>query len=238
MMKLFLAFCLISCASLSGQTSSGSKPAHTGANGKLAAKSAPVAHAEWTELAQSFAGITRKQFDDVGLGKLTKDDFSALELAIYEIRQEGVEASRKLQTTYVCGPIPANYDKVRLYINVSEKTPAEVSSGVRQRLRALSDVEVVYSPIEADTGVEIMGYENYLEGGRKTGYSASAITYDPCKASLGDKEWAIRVMNNHYTAAAGTASDLIDSVVSDLDTNDLESTRAFHSAVKKAGVAK
>jgi hypothetical protein len=184
---LALSASLMLCLTLSAQSGpASSPPARTGASGKGTTKPTAPSRAEWSESIESFCGITREQFNQAGLAKLTKDEFGPLMLAIYDIRREAVENTKKRQVTYVCGPLPVNYDKVKLYVDVNDKTPAEIASGVRQRLRGLADVEIVYTPIEADIGLEILGFEDELENGRKTGYSVSVASYDPCKGSLGD----------------------------------------------------
>ena len=225
------------CLTLSAQSGSAPSPP-AGASGKGTSKPAAPSRAEWSEAIESFCGITREQFNHAGLAKLSKDDFAALILAIYNIRQEAVENAKKLQITYVCGPLPANYDKVKIYVDMDDKAPAEVASGVRQRLRGLADVEIVYTPIEADVGLQILGFENELESGRKTGYSVSVASYDPCKGSLGDNEWPTRVLDNHFIFTAANVSQVIDAVVSHVDTNDLEGARKLHAAIKKAGTSK
>lgn len=105
---------------------------------------------------------------------------------------------------------------------------------MRQRFRGLADAEIVYTPIEADVGVSILGFENQLESGHRTGYSASILTYDPCKGTMGDEEWQTRIVNNHFMVTAATVPEIIDAVVSDVDTNDIESKRSLHAAIKKA----
>jgi len=159
-------------------------------------------------------------------------------LAVYNIRQEAVDTAQKAQTTYICGPLPPNYDKVKVYIAVSDATPSEIAIGVRERLRSLADVEVVYTPIEADVGIGVLGFENTLEGGHRSGYSASVITYDPCKGAVGERDWPIRIAENHFMVTTATVPEVINSIVSDVDTGDLEGARKLHAAIKKAAAPK
>jgi hypothetical protein len=216
-LKVNFVFFLLLSVTLYGQSTS---PVAKSA-AKQPVKSASVQHAQWTETAQAFSGVTQKQFTDSGLAKLTPDEFVQLMLAVADSRQEAVEENKRLQVTYTCGPVPANYDKVKVYVDVSDKTP--------------SDVEVVYSPIEADLGVGLLGFENELQTGRKTGYSVSVVTYDPCKGSLGSNEWSIRMLNNQFIVTDATASGVVESILANIDTNDLENTRKLHAAIKSSG---
>jgi hypothetical protein len=230
-LKVNFVFFLLLSVTLYGQSTS---PVAKSA-AKQPVKSASVQHAQWTETAQAFSGVTQKQFTDSGLAKLTPDEFVQLMLAVADSRQEAVEENKRLQVTYTCGPVPADYDKVKVYVDVSDKTPSELASGIRQRLRGMSDVEVVYSPIEADLGVGLLGFENELQTGRKTGYSVSVVTYDPCKGSLGSNEWSIRMLNNQFIVTDATASGVVESILANIDTNDLENTRKLHAAIKSSG---
>ncbi len=235
----FLFVCLMSCAALHSQSSPvTSKPKQSGTPSKTTTKAAEPLRAEWNESVESFVGITHDQFIQAGLAKLTKDEFASLFLTIYDTQQKAVDNAKKTQITYICGPVPSNYDKVKLYVEVSDGTPAEIASGVRQRLRGLTDVEIVYTPLEADKGIGILGFEDQMESGRKTGYSASVSTYSPCKGSFGDQEWPIKLLDNHFITTAAKASEVIDSIVSLVDTNDIEATRKFHAALKKAPISK
>jgi len=228
------------CVTLSSQsTPAPTQPSRTRVStGKSAARPAAPPHAEWTASIESVFGITQKQFSEAGLFKLTETEVSTLLLAVYEIRQQAVDTAQKAQIAYTCGPIPASYDKIKLYVDVSENTPTEIASGVRQRLRGLPDVEIVYVPIEADVGIAIVGFENELLGGRKTGYSASVVTYDPCKGSGGDKDWPIQMLNNHFILTAASIPEIVETAVSHLDTRDLEAARKFHAAMKKVETPK
>lgn len=231
----FLFVCLISCATLHSQSNPvTSKPKPSGTPSKTTTKAAEPPRAEWNESVESFVGITHDQFIQAGLAKLTKDQFASLFLTIYDTRQKAIDNAKKEQLTYTCGPSPANYDKVKLYVDVSDKTPSAIASGMRQRLRGLSDIEIVYTPIEADVGVQILGFANELENGHRTGFSVSVATYDPCKASMGDKDWPITMLDSHFMFTAANVSEVVDAVVSSIDTSDIESARKLHAAIKKA----
>lgn len=191
--------------------------------------------AEWLPAYESYAGITRDQFNEAGLGSLSLTQATLLMFSIHEIKDKASEDAIKQHTTYTCGPIPSGkYDKVRVYVEVSDSAPTEVASGLRQRLRSISDVEIVYTPIEADLGISILAYEDSLQTGRRIGYTASYVTYDPCKGSFGDRDWDLKLMDNHFLITGPDMTALVESVASDVDTKDLEGVRKLHDAIRKS----
>ena len=73
-----------------------------------------VQHAEWSEYIQTVTGLTKANFEESGLAKLSADQFAHLVMFIErgEIRPRSVR--------YTCEPTPPNYDKVRVLVTASE----------------------------------------------------------------------------------------------------------------------
>ncbi len=122
--------------------------------------------ATWSEPAEKGFGISKADFSSMGLSKLTSDEFVALLYWASEQERKAKEeasATTLSQTlTFSCGRTiaqAAEYDKVNIYLNISEKTPPELSSRIRQNFRAIKDVQVVFSSKGADLNVVIIVLE-------------------------------------------------------------------------------
>ena len=131
---------------------------------------------------QSVTNMTPAQFSAAGLNKLTDDELSNLSQFISQKENSAAEAARSGETHYKCGPFSGNYDKVKIFMEASSGTPDQISSGIRQRLRAMKDVEIVYSATDADFGISLLGLEN-KSGAQVFGYSVALATFDACEAS-------------------------------------------------------
>lgn len=194
--------------------------------------------AAWSEDAQAITGLTEAEFRSAGLYKLTPQEFLKLVDAMAIHQSAAATNAVKYQTQYKCGPFTPDLDRVKIYISTSDKTPSEVASGIRQRLRAMPDVTIVYSETDADLGLEIVGMADELVSGRISGYTAAVFTYDGCEATLGDTKWPAQMQRNLRLQATGTTNELIESIVTTIDTNDIESVRKTHATIKKLSTQK
>lgn len=179
---------------------------------------------------QAVVAMTPTQFASSGLDKLSDDDLRSLTQFITEKTATAVQSV----SSFKCGPFTPTYDRVRIYIEATAHTPSEITSGIRQRLRAMPDVEVVYSATDADFGVSLLGLENKAEyTNHLFGYSLSLITYDGCEASFGTTKWPVKMIRDSVLFADATYDALVASVVSTIDTDDIEQVRKSNAAIKK-----
>jgi hypothetical protein len=226
---------LLFCTASVSQTTTTAQPKPIGKAGaqkpKLSAETSP--QAEWTGEVRSVVGLTKEQFTEAGLGRLTEEEFRRLSLAVYDIRQDAVRNALATQMKYQCGPIPENYDRVKVYVEVSKGTASEIASGARQRLASLRDVQIVYGEVESDVGLEFVGAEYMTETGHTLGHMVAVLAFESCKGSIGDREWPFRMVNGHSIHGGPEASELVNRMVSDIDTEVLENVRKQHAAIKR-----
>jgi hypothetical protein len=204
-----------------------------------------VQHAEWTGQAQAYYGISQDDFVAMGLPKLTVDEYSRLFTWAYNrqtasartAKEEGKKEAIDTQITFSCGskqsPDTA-LNKIHVLIEDSPATASEVMSGVRQRLRGITDVEIVYEPDQADLVVNILGYEDKMENGtRGIGYTASTLVTHPCVGKLGTIEWNFQMLDDHYLLSVGKDIGLLaEKIVTKIDSNSIESIRKSRSQMK------
>ncbi len=123
---------------------------------------------------------------------------------------------------------------MNLLIDASEATPSELMSGVRQMLRSISDVQIVYDIKEADLVISILGYEDKMADSRAVGYTASTTTAAPCMSKLGTNEWNFLMHENHFLQSSGKdVKVLVEDIVTTLDSKDIENLRRQHESMKK-----
>src|SRR5258708_38622767 len=101
-----------------------------------------IERASWNDAASTF-GISKDDFDSMGLSKLTKDQYAYLLGWAYQRdsnareagKKEGMEAASNSRVTYSCGPpmTESSVAKISLVVSGNEKTPPEVLSGILQR---------------------------------------------------------------------------------------------------------
>ena len=120
---LFLV--LLSCIASVSQSTTPRQTKSVGKAGAPKANSLPaetIPHAEWTEGVESIVGLTREQFSEAGLARLTRDEYKELLLAVYNNREKAVKNALAAQMKYQCGPIPQTYDRVKVYVEISTAT--------------------------------------------------------------------------------------------------------------------
>jgi hypothetical protein len=230
-----LLMTLVAVISLAAQTSSVQTRTRTQAN------TLKVQRANWVEAAETSFGISREDFKAMGFFKLTTEEYGkvltwefkrVLEATAKTKADDSTQASR-----FSCGRSPqdeASATKINLLVESASETPSELTSGVNQRLRSMSDVEIVYDGKDADLIVGIIGYANHLEsGGRAIGYVASTLTSAPCVGALGTSKENFAMTSNHYLNSGPDVNSVIGQVVTALDANDFENVRKNHAFMKK-----
>jgi len=230
LLALVLVVALLRAGPVAAQTT----PSKTAAN----KQSVTIKRAEWSPTFEALVGISQQQFRDARLDRLTQNEFDSLFTSIYGAEQKMVQNAHSTQPSITCSPGQTEFQKIRVFVEVNDKTPAQIASGIRERLRALPDVEIVYDAMDADFGVSVLGLKDETESGRPLGFSLSVVTYDPCKESMAGKDWEVHVVRNHFVNIAPNEAQTIDGVVSRIDTDDIEDARKLHDAVRKAKAAK
>lgn len=197
-----------------------------------------VAMAAWYESEEILFGISRTQFAAMGLSKLTEQEYVWLMAWVNSQKSKAKEEALAKQPSYSCGrPIqePATYDKVNLLIEVGDQTPADITSGIRQRLRAIPDVQIVYGSKDADLLVSIIGFQNELTSGRQTGYTISIVTADPCQSSVGTYVSSFSMYRSHFLQTSGKeVNGMVEGIVTTLDAKDLEPIRKQNAEIKQS----
>jgi hypothetical protein len=204
-----------------------------------------VQHAEWTGQTQAYYGISQEDFGAMGLPKLTTDEYAKLFTWAYNrqtdvartAKEEGKKEAIASEVTFSCGSKQGAGDapnKIHVLIEDSPATASEVMSGVRQRLRGITDVEIVYELDQADLVVSILGYEDKMENGtRGIGYTASTVVTAPCVGKLGTVAWNFQMLDDHYLLSVGKDIGLLaEKIVTKIDSNNIEPIRRSRSQMK------
>jgi hypothetical protein len=195
--------------------------------------------AAWDELLGDTVGLQKQDFGTMGLSKLTQTEYSTLLQWVATSQNLAAEKAKFTQlTSFRCGrPFGkevADYQKVRIYLDFAKTTPSELSSGIRQRLRAMPDVETVYTEIDSDLIVNIVGFELKDTAGNPIGFNVSLVTFDPCEWKIGSHAERIAAFRSHYLQSSGRNSqEVVDGIVTTLDSNDIEEKRAQNAATRK-----
>lgn len=237
----FVAICCLAC----GVVASAQSAPNQSQSAKPRGVQPQVKKAQWTEQTLTYLGISKNDFVSMGLEKLTMDEYGKLLAWATNREREAAntasEAAKKdamaSQVTFFCGPkqtTDESLKKVHVFIEDNNATVAELMSGVRQRLRGISDVEIVYEPSQADLDVSILGYEDKMETGtRAIGYTASTEVTTPCVGKIGTYEWNFQMSSDHFIFSGGTDSGiLVEKIVAKIDSSDIEPVRKSHAQLK------
>ena len=129
-----------------------------------------IERVSWSDALQSSFGISKDDFSSMGLSKLTTEQYGYLLKWAYlresdareTGKKQGIESSANTRATYSCGDpwADSSVSKLSLVVMGNDKTPPAVLSGILQRLRGFSDVQIVYENKDADLVVHIMAFEN------------------------------------------------------------------------------
>jgi hypothetical protein len=211
----------------------------TRAQDSQSAKAKPSPKAQWSPELEAGFGLTAEEFRKAGLYKLSPDELLALMVTWYQdVRDREQKASDKAKAevfAYNC-PVPGADDKIKVYLDEGENNPSEFTSHFHQHLRSLADVEIVYSEKEAHLYVSVLAFETRVKSASyANGYAVSVVTGDPCEGRFSDsKPWTMNVLDRTYMYTDSSVDSLADSVVSDLDSRDIENLRKLRAAAKKA----
>jgi hypothetical protein len=233
MCNRFFLICSLLCVAISPQSlaqSSGTPPAS-----KPKQAQPKVEKAAWNKGIGDFTGMSYDDFVSAGLSKLTEEEYLTLMTwAVTRAAQAKDEGMAEV-TSYTCGPKldEATASKVNLVVLSDSDTPSEIVSELRQRLRAISDVQVVFTEKEADLLVRVVGYE-LKAGTTSIGYAISVMVSTPCTAKQGTAEWPFSMSDHQILETGGKdVKPLIADIVSTIDAKNIEQIRQSHASYLK-----
>jgi hypothetical protein len=200
-----------------------------------------VERAVWTSDIEQNYGIAQQDFKDMGLGELNRDQF--LNLLWFVAGREQKARESVFTESLICGRPreadevknkPESYDKVRVYVSASWDAD-EIISGVRERLRAMNGTEVVYSSGEADLKVDILAMipTDTYTGAKMASSAVSVSVSRPCILKVGTYTSDYNDLLDQFLQVGANIHEVIGSIVSGIDTNDLENQRKINAANKK-----
>jgi len=197
-----------------------------------AVRTAAPGGAEWSREVETDFGITREQFVSFGLVRLTAAEWSRLNQALLTNQGKTLMNVASWTNTYTC-PTLSRSGKIRVLVEDAPTNPNEVMSMLRQGLRAVSDVEIVYDRSEANLGISILAMTTETTAGVRTGYTAAVVIKETCKSSLLGKEYPVDDVH-HFSIFTGSApSDVVTPAVAMIDTHGLELIRKQKAALNK-----
>lgn len=201
-----------------------------------------VRMASWNEKAEKSFGVSHEDFKSMGFSKLTQDEYGLLLFWISaqktHAEQKGMEEAQAAALTYSCGlnvAEEAAASKVNVIIEDDKNTPAALVSGIRQRVRSIPDVQIVYDTKDADLRISVMAFENQLKGSNEiTGYTAAIITTTPCISKFGTTESNFQKYHSATLQSGGRdLNTVVERIVTTLDSDDIEPIRQEHAEIKK-----
>jgi hypothetical protein len=225
------------CASVLSQTATTQTP-----RPKPTLAQAKVELAVWNDTAEKDVGLTEANFKEAGLRKLTQAEYRVLLSWIEDQYASRIKNATDLVNTFSCGRpfnVLDSYDKVKLFLEFSDKSPSELVSGIRERFRNKKDVEIVFDEKDADVVARILAFYSETESGHRTGFTVSVVTLQHCREQLKalnvDSEF--EKFNGDYLQTSPGSTEAIEQVVSTLDANDIEEARKTNAWMKKAAEA-
>ena len=141
--------------------------------------------ATWNSGIGKLSGITQEHFFELGLYKLTKQQF--VSLLKLPVAQEASEAARARENapTYTCATTSlqrSSFDKVMVFFEFNDDGPSDFISGLRQKVRSIPDVQIVFSEKDSDVIVSVLASRMKLVDGTDIGYAASVVYAESCKS--------------------------------------------------------
>jgi len=193
-----------------------------------------VAMAKWDSDTGRYFGATEQQFDEMGLSKLTADQFEKLCFhLLWREMNAKIDAQEKVlksEPIADCSPRRTS-DKIPVFVNEPDRSEVEFSSALRRSLRAIPDVELTYEEESADVGVVTLLSKNELTNGRIVGYTVALTTYNVCRIGQGPDGYIGRLVANTLLYTSDTLGDLVGKVVGAIDSKDLEKKRRLRSQI-------
>ncbi len=188
--------------------------------------------AGWDTAFQASYGIDASDYERLGLAKLTSDEREAVGSEAKNRWNQGYNIASKWITQLSC-TVAEPGRKIRLYLEEGKNNPSEFSSEFRQKLRAIADVEIVYSEDNSDLSVSALVMADKSKSGMPMGYTASLVVSLPCKTTLGEKNWITNDVYDHFVLGDSDVHSIVDGVVARIDAKSIESKRKEQAYMKQ-----
>lgn len=197
-----------------------------------------VSRATWSSDLEITWGITPQLFRAMGLGSLTQEQ--EVRLLTWALEQNQKAKDSVVTQSFDCGrpgePVadakPEAYDKVRVYV-IATGDASEIISGVRERFRTMNGIDVVYGSDEADVVVSLVAIKTQTTGGYPSGHAVSIVAKEPCVLKLGTYTTPYDSLLEQLVQVGSDVPKIVDSIVSTIDTDVLESHRKSNAEYKK-----
>lgn len=200
--------------------------------------------ARWSaDLEKSF-GISQEKFAAMGLSKLTVLEYTEMLFWAASFQksaeEKGREEARATQLRHSCGRSiedRAATDKVNVLINPSKDSNSEIVSGLRQRLRGIPDVQIVYAEKDADLALSILASETRLKDNRAIGYDMTVTITVPCREWFGTNQagsTSYDRFEGQVFSGGGKVAEVVEPAVAELDAKYIEEVRKSHALWREA----
>ena len=175
-------------------------------------RSSPKSTAVWTPDVQQALGLSASDFTAYGLNKLSKTQFTMLQLRLRP------DPNKHLLTCPASGTAPSGRIRVLLTVAGDDSTGA-IAGQIRQAVGSLSGVDVVDGAANADRVLNVVIQEQ-TTAKRTIGFTASYLTGTPCTEEIAGKKVDVELKGTlgSYTDAKGPglAQDLAGMLDQDL----------------------
>jgi len=189
--------------------------------------------AVWGEYANTSFGLSREDFAQMGFSKLSYTEFALVLQWAFRDQLRGESQGRS--EAYSCGPKTVDEtsaSKVKVLVENHDSNPSGLMSAIRQRLRAIPDVKIVYDSNDADLTADIMAHQPTIDGGY-VGYDASVLTAIPCRSKVTAAEQTFNMVANHFQVSGGNVDTVAEVIVTRIDSRDIETIRREHASLLK-----
>jgi hypothetical protein len=195
-----------------------------------AASKTEILRSKWDATLETY-GLTEETFYARKLYRMTPEDLKVVLLKAYAT---GFNIGQDFDAPK-CGPIgKSDLSVAKVYVDTPDDTEAEITSGLRARMRSMPDVRVVFTQDEADLVVVILGIRNESTNSRLFGYTVAYVILRPCV--VGSGKYSTGVLINLYegVSAAGDLALTLDAVMARLDSKGIELARQWNANARKA----
>ncbi len=182
-------------------------------------------------------GLTEDLFIANHLSRLNRDEITNVTSAIWG---DGFGNGYKIGADSVfptCGPQTKTPDlsTVKLYLDNPDDTDADIASGLRQQLRAIPDIRIVFSESDADATIHVLALRDKLKDSSDTiGYTLSYFASRPCSIPLAGNKFNFDINLSSDLQTAASLDVLLKEVVSEIDIRINEKIRGWNAAATAA----
>lgn len=226
--RLALLWAILCASAYCQQNVSPGAAKKAGAN-PTAAPSSQESKSQWNAIWENW-GITADVYNANHLSRLEPDSISNVAIAAWT---KGFSDGETFVSP-TCGPTGKNPDRstVKFFLAIPDDIDSEVASGLRSRLRAFSDVRLVFSKSEADAILGILALKNKLKNSSEAlGYTLAYYASRPCTIGTNGLEFDFVLSTDLETAPS--VSELVQSVAATIDASVGENVRKWNAELAK-----